>query len=265
MIIDKIIGPALIPDKLIYRNPNEYVNEPYYIKFSKKNISDLRAKFHKNNFNNIVNINHSGDAIKGITHTKSIILDEENKKDLPIDLSTLPFGTWILEYSIDNAEVLKMIKENKVNGFSIEGILSYGEKIGLVDKKIIDSETELLEQTFDELLFQTANGNTHSNKSSSSFYAELELVKEWSSRFGYRFSIYGRDHFIDNEPHFHFDNNEKGISCKISFSGAIKECKRKKTIPRKILKDLKYFIGKPEIKRILIDLWNKKNPELKVK
>jgi hypothetical protein len=121
-----------------------------------------------------------------------------------------------------------------------------------------------LEQAFDETIFQTAKGITHSSIISSSFYSELELIKEWRSRFGYRFNIYGGDHFIDNEPHFHFDNIEKGISNKISFSGVIKECKGNRTIPKKILKKLLCFIEIVEIKRILIELWNRKNPGLKV-
>jgi len=47
---DKIIGAALIPDKLVYRAPNELVNEPHYITFSKETIAKLRTKFHENNY-----------------------------------------------------------------------------------------------------------------------------------------------------------------------------------------------------------------------
>jgi len=266
MSTDKIIGPALIPDKLIYRNPNEFVREPHYIKLSKKTIVDLRTKFHENDFDNNVNINHQGELIKGISLTRSFILDENNRKELPSELRNLPVGTWILEYSVENSEVLKMIDEKKIKGFSIEGILSYGEKVGIIDdRKIIKTKANLLDQTFDELLFQFNNGKTHTNIDSSIFYAELELVKEWKSRFGYRFNIYGNDHLIDNEPHFHFDNKEKEIFCKISFSGVIKECKGNRNIPRKVFKVLTYFIAKPEINRLLVEFWNSKNPELKIK
>jgi len=164
------------------------------------------------------------------------------KKGLPEELKSLPNGTWILEYSIKNPEVIKLIKEKKINGFSIEAVLSYAEKSSIIDKKkVVEISSELLNQIFDNLLYQTAKGRLHLDISSSSVYTELELVKEWKSKFGYQFNIHSNDHFIDNEPHFHFDNKEKGIFCKISFSGVVKESRGTKTIPKNILKILRQF------------------------
>ena len=262
---DKIIGPVLIPDKLIYRNPNEFVNEPHYIKFSKGTIAELRAKFHENNHEKNLRINHNGEYIEGIILKRSFILEDKNKIGLPEEIKSLPNGTWILEYSIRNPEVIKMIKEKKVIGFSIETFLNYAEKSGIIDKKnVVEISSELLNQIFDNLLYQAAKGRLHLDISSSSVYTELELVKEWKSKFGYQFNIHSNDHFIDNEPHFHFDNKEKGIFCKISFSGVVKESRGTKTIPKNTLKILRQFINRPEIKRVLIELWNKNNPELKI-
>jgi hypothetical protein len=124
------------------------------------------------------------------------------------------------------------------------------------------TKEKALEQKFDELLFQISKGNTHDKIEKGSFFMEFEQVKEWKSKFGFSFSIYGNEHFIENSPHFHFDNNEKGIACKVGFDGIIFECKRNKSIPRNILKELKYFLKQIDTKELLNQLWNTKNPEL---
>ena len=116
---------------------------------------------------------------------------------------------------------------------------------------------------FDELLFQVSKGNTFENYEKGVRYIGLEQVKEWKSRFGYKFSIYSNDHFINNKPHFHLDNEANEVHCKISFDGELFESKNKE-IPKNIYKELKKFLSKNEIQIILKDRWNLMNPNLKV-
>lgn len=123
-------------------------------------------------------------------------------------------------------------------------------------------ESNILNQRFDDLLYQISKGNTHAKIEHGTLFMEFEQVKEWKSKAGFSFSIYGGEHFIENSPHFHFDNNEKGIACKVGFNGVIFECKRNKSIPKNILKELKYFLKQIDTKRLLTKLWNDKNPEL---
>jgi hypothetical protein len=108
-------------------------------------------------------------------------------------------------------------------------------------------------------------GLSHEAYESGTRFIELEQVKEWKSRYGYRFSIYGNDHFIDGEPHFHFDNKQNGIACKLGFDGKVFECKGKATIPSKVLKELRYFLEQESNRSLLTKMWNAKNPDLKVK
>ncbi|MEZ4778585.1 MAG: hypothetical protein R2786_04310 [Flavobacteriaceae bacterium] len=122
-----------------------------------------------------------------------------------------------------------------------------------------------LDQLFDELQYQFSKGISIENYESGTRWIELEKVKEWKSRFGYQLNIYSNDHFIDNKPHFHFDNISKEISCKISFDGEIFESSGKKEIDRKTLKELTYFLSRTNIQNTLIAKWNEKNPKLKVK
>jgi hypothetical protein len=122
-----------------------------------------------------------------------------------------------------------------------------------------------LNRSFDELKFQFEKGLTIESHKKGTRYLGLEKVKEWRSKFGYVFNIYGNDHFIDNKPHFHFDHNEKGVSCKMSFDGEIFESKGRNEIDKKALKELRYFLSMYRTQEIIVSKWNEKNPKLKYK
>lgn len=122
-----------------------------------------------------------------------------------------------------------------------------------------------LNRSFDELRFQFDKGLTIENHKNGIRYFGLEKVKEWKSRFGYVFNIYGNDHFIDGKPHFHFDNKEKGVFCKMSFDGEVFENKGKNDINKKVSKELKYFLSLEKTQELITSKWNEKNPKLKYK
>lgn len=123
-----IFGPAMIPDLEIYRNPNNIIQEPHYVTFTKETIEQVWNKFHAKNYNNRVNINHDGIQVDNVEMTKSFLITLENKKELPDEFKDLPLGTWMIAYRIDNDQIWEMIKDKKLNGFSVEGIFTYSEK-----------------------------------------------------------------------------------------------------------------------------------------
>ena len=43
--------------------------------------------------------------------TKSFLISDSNKKDLPDNFKDLPNGTWMIEYEIQNEKVWKLIEE----------------------------------------------------------------------------------------------------------------------------------------------------------
>jgi hypothetical protein len=120
-----ILGPTMIPDKKIFRRPNEKIDEPHYVVFSAETIAKCRNKFHAKNLDNKVNINHNGILLDGITMTKSFLISDENKNELPEVFKDLPNGTWMVEYHIQNEKVWKLISDKKINGFSVEGMFNY--------------------------------------------------------------------------------------------------------------------------------------------
>ena len=115
----------MIPEKPIFRVPNHKVDEPHYVTFSADTIVKCRDKFHANKFDNNVNINHNGIPLKGIIMTKSFLIADNNRKDLPECFHNLPNGTWMIEYNIQDDKVWKLVVDKKINGFSVEGIFDY--------------------------------------------------------------------------------------------------------------------------------------------
>lgn len=127
-------------------------------------------------------------------------------------------------------------------------------------------ETNQLDRLFDDLLFQTQRGNvTHEQLERGIRFEQFEQVKEWKLKYGYKFNIYGNDHLIDGKPHFHFDNSEENVFCKVDFEGNILEIKGTDCVSSKIVKELKYFLSKDSNQNKIIEMWNGKNPELTLK
>lgn len=117
-----IFGAVLIPEKLIYRQPNLKIPEEYYIKFSAETIRAIWVNFHKKNREKNISINHNGENISGVELVDSFLIDKDNRDSLSVEFKDLPIGTWMVKYKIMNEDVWRMIERKEVNGFSIEGI-----------------------------------------------------------------------------------------------------------------------------------------------
>lgn len=117
-----VVGPLMIPDKLIFRVDEN--NEPYYTYFSKDTIVDLANKMMKNKILDQINLEHDPNSpVEGYMLENWIITDEEHDKSKAYGLD-LPVGTWMGMYKIENPTVWEMVKAGKVTGFSIEGFFA---------------------------------------------------------------------------------------------------------------------------------------------
>lgn len=116
-----VTGPALIPDKEIFRLGGEY--GAYFIKFTAAAIEEISRKFLKQGFTNETNLEHEI-PLQGNTVVESWISSPgKDGKGLGFDL---PFGTWFLSIHIPDATLWEEeIKSGKRTGFSIEGIFDY--------------------------------------------------------------------------------------------------------------------------------------------
>ena len=118
----------------------------------------------------------------------------------------------------------------------------------------------LLDELFDEILFQLSKGNTIDGLKNGRKWSGFEQVKEWKSKFGFQFHIYSNDHFIESKPHFHLVNIGENIDCRIFFDGEVYDCKGKNQLDKRIYNSVKYFLAESKIQLYLIEFWNSKNP-----
>lgn len=116
-----VVGPVLIPNQLIYRRNG---NKEFYITFSKETIRALMEKFMRDKELS-VNLQHEF-TTENASIVESFIIDRE-LGILPTHFSDLEDGTWICAMKIHSDKLWELIKEGKLNGYSIEGFLSLAE------------------------------------------------------------------------------------------------------------------------------------------
>jgi len=135
-----LMGPALIPNKQIYRTNGE---EEYNIFFSEDTVKKASELFLSRGKQNNSTLEHQVD-LQGLSVVESwIIEDTDMDKSKKYGLS-LPKGTWMVSVKVNNDDIWNnYVKEGKVKGFSIEGFFA--------DK--LDGPNESVEEGFssDEL------------------------------------------------------------------------------------------------------------------
>jgi hypothetical protein len=139
-----ISGPLMLADSPIYRNDER---GEYYVTFSKDTIKQIAQKFFRKGYQNNVNLMHDdGQMLTGLTMFESFITDK-NRGIKPMDsFADVPDGSWFGSFKVDNAGAWDLIKDNKVKGFSIEGVFNYRRQ------ENIDEKTEKLWSQILEIL-----------------------------------------------------------------------------------------------------------------
>ncbi len=116
-----LMGPALIPNKPIYRNQD---GEEFYVYFAKATIEKASQLYLKNGNQSKATLEHEI-SINGLTLVESWLkIDEQHDKSAANGLND-PVGTWYVAMKVDNAEIWdEYVKTGKVKGFSIEGFFA---------------------------------------------------------------------------------------------------------------------------------------------
>jgi len=144
-----LMGPALIPDKKIYRRSEE--GDEYYIFFSQDTVRKASQLFLSRGNQNNSTLEHQY-ALKGMSVVESWIVEDEKKdKSAFYDLN-MPKGTWMVSVKVNNDEVWEeFVKTGKVKGFSIEGFFSDN-----AERPKESVEEDLCADCFEELQAQYA-------------------------------------------------------------------------------------------------------------
>lgn len=126
-----ILGPALVPDKNIYRN---YDGNEFYVSFSAECIEKLSHNFVKNCYGAGCFTKDHESFAQGCTLAESWIKTSENDKSVDYGFDC-PIGTWFVAAKIDSIELWDSIKKGERKGFSIESWVDLEEIIENKDKK----------------------------------------------------------------------------------------------------------------------------------
>ena len=117
-----LMGPALIPNKPIYRNQElNGTPEEFYVYFSKATIEKASQLYLMRGRQHNATLEHDG-KIEGLTLVESWIKEDAvNDKSVKYGMND-PIGTWYVSMKVNNEEVwTDYVKTGKVKGFSIEG------------------------------------------------------------------------------------------------------------------------------------------------
>ena len=119
--VDKqiVLGPAMVPNQKIFRKDNQ--GNPYYVYFSPDTIKMIADKYMKNKLIDNNDMMHDGEAVRDVFVIESWIKESKNDKSTDYGFEHLPVGTWFVSMKINNPDVWNMIKEHKLNGFSVSG------------------------------------------------------------------------------------------------------------------------------------------------
>lgn len=121
--IDKriITGPALIPNKDIYRV--DKFGQPYNVHFSEETVKKISENFLIQNKNSNVTLEHEVN-VNDISLIESWIVgfDPKIDKSYLLGYTDLTPGTWMISMKINNDDIWKnVIRTGEGKGFSIEG------------------------------------------------------------------------------------------------------------------------------------------------
>lgn len=127
-----LVGPALIPNKQIYR-VDEKTGDEYYVYFSEKTVKRASELYLIHNNQKSATYEHD-ERIAGVTTVESwIVQDTAMDKARLYGYKNIPKGTWMVSMKVDNDTVWDMIKRQEVKGYSIEGY--FVDKMSKLSKK----------------------------------------------------------------------------------------------------------------------------------
>jgi hypothetical protein len=121
---DKMIvtGPALVPDKLIYR-VHPKTGEEYYIRFSEETIQAIVQRYFTQNKQINFNLEHNKENdVQGVILESWIVSDPTYDKSATMAFKNLKKGTWMISVKVEDQQFWNdYVKTGQVKGFSIEG------------------------------------------------------------------------------------------------------------------------------------------------
>ena len=144
-----LMGPALIPNKPIFRKRNDTM---FYVYFSQQTVKRASELFFINGNQNNATLEHNMD-VKGLTVVESWIIEDTDMDKSKMYGFDLPVGTWMISMKVENDDIWNdYVKEGKVKGFSIEG---YFADRATIQKPNLMAELNAIENAEAEYMINT--------------------------------------------------------------------------------------------------------------
>ena len=134
-------GPALIPNKDIYRNNGE---QEFYINFTEDSIVKMSQEFMKDYRQHEVNLQHS-DNVDEVYVAESWIVEDPYRDKANALGFNVPKNTWMIGMKVNNIDTWERVKSGELKGFSVESAIHL-EDFNKNEKN--DNDMEVENETF---------------------------------------------------------------------------------------------------------------------
>jgi hypothetical protein len=131
-----LVGAAMVPNKMIHRYDD--LGNMYYVYFSKASIRKMADKFLKQKRTDETSIEHNGIKLGSdkVYITESWVSEDPIKDKSNMYGFELPSGTWFVQMRVEDKKIWKLVKDNMLTGFSVEGLFANKSVFSKEDKKI---------------------------------------------------------------------------------------------------------------------------------
>lgn len=117
-----VVGPLMIPNKLIFRVDEN--GEPYYVYFTEETIQKIARKMMEEKKLDHINMEHDQDSIVDGHMLETWLVEDSQKDKQQIYGMDFEKGTWMGMYKVDDPQVWQKVKSGELRGFSIEGFFA---------------------------------------------------------------------------------------------------------------------------------------------
>lgn len=138
-----VVGPAMIPDKMIIRR-NEITGEIYYVYFTAETIKKLQQKYMQEKLLDKTNIEHGRKFLNGVNVVESWIVEDPEKDKQQVFGMDYPKGTWMIMMKVEEDAVWDKVKNGKLNGFSVQGYFLEKAKFNSENTKVLEQIKDIL-------------------------------------------------------------------------------------------------------------------------
>jgi hypothetical protein len=146
-----VVGPAMIPDKLIIRRSDDFSSglrpgEIYYVYFSADTIKKLSQDFSERLLLKRANIEHQDSFLNDVSVVESWIVEDPEKDKQQVFGMDYPKGTWMITMKIKDNKVWNMVKQGKLKGYSVQGFFLENAKFSKSEKELLHEIKNILNQ-----------------------------------------------------------------------------------------------------------------------